>query len=237
MRYSIITPVYNKMDITGKFIKNLSRYLTPDGELVIVDNASQDNTQVTINLLKVQYPRMNLTYYRSEKNLGFGTANNIGVKLAQSDNLFFFNNDVELLASPFETVLAYFQKHERIAVGPRLVNFPTGWNDIWNEIALIPYLEGWCFAIKKQWFEMVGGFDEHFFLDYEDIDLCMRLHLAGISMAQLTLPVFHPISGNSFRQLPEGRAFHTKNSIEYFQKKWNFTLKKSLDELFQFNRN
>ena len=45
----------------------------------------------------------------------------------------------------------------------------------------VRWLSGACLIIKKSVFEKVGGFTEDYFLNYEDIDLCRKLELAGFS--------------------------------------------------------
>jgi N-acetylglucosaminyl-diphospho-decaprenol L-rhamnosyltransferase len=43
----------------------------------------------------------------------------------------------------------------------------------------VPWLLGAALAIRRAAFEEVGGFDTSFFMYYEEVDLCFRLHQAG----------------------------------------------------------
>lgn len=43
----------------------------------------------------------------------------------------------------------------------------------------VPLLSGCCMVVQPQAFRAVGGFDERFFLYFEDYDLCMRLISQG----------------------------------------------------------
>lgn len=231
MRTSVITPLFNRSDLSAKYIADLCGYLTDEDELILIDNASTDNTEEMIKVLKHHYPKHKVIYQRNSQNLGFGTANNIGARLATSDTLIFLNSDIYIKGDILSIIYGYLQEKSRVCVGAKLVNFPTGWNNIWDKIGLIPYVDGWCMGIRKHIFDMVGGFDEQFFLDYEDIDLSLRLTMSDVALAQLTLPVYHPINGSSFLNLPAERFEYTRKSIEYFGRKWGFTIKEGVNGL------
>jgi GT2 family glycosyltransferase len=133
----------------------------------------------------------------------------------------FISNDVKIFGDVITPTVQYLLENSNTAVGPRLLNYDTGWNSF-KEVSLIPYLEGFCFALNKRNFNLIQGFDENFFLDVEDLDLCYRLHLAGISLAQISLPLMHQLGG-SFSELGVPRDSITQQSYKYFMQKWGLT--------------
>jgi hypothetical protein len=89
---------------------------------------------------------------------------------------------------------------------------------------------GACILIKKETFEEVGGFDESFFYNYEDIDLCLKLHQKGYKIIYSPKSVlFH-----YYKATRKGDNEHAiKDEIDlknrkilYF--KWNKWLRKTL---------
>lgn len=217
---SIITPVFGKSHLTAEYIRELIPYIRPEDELIIVDNNSPDNTLAVLNTMKRQID-FDLTIYSHSKNVGFGGANNIGARLARSDKFLFISNDVQILGDVVGLVDNYLSENPRDAIGPRVLNHDTGWNTF-KETGIIPYIEGFCFAVRREVFNMVGGFDDNIFIDMEDLDLSYRLHLAGIGLAQVNMPVMHSLGG-SFSGLSNPRLDYTLQSQAYFMKKWNLT--------------
>ena len=91
---SIIIPVFNKIEYTKKCLETL--YENTQGnsfEVIVVDNASIDNTQDY--LLQTSHQYKNLSILRNSKNLGFAKACNQGARIAKGKYLVFLNNDTE----------------------------------------------------------------------------------------------------------------------------------------------
>jgi GT2 family glycosyltransferase len=220
MNVSVITPVWNRMDWTMRFLhQNWQRYrMRPDIEFIIIDNGSVDNTR---RILAQWQKRMGdqLITIRNDENRGFGPANNQGAEAARGDVLIFLSNDVVLRGdymALIEETLA--RDSSRPLVGAQLYKHDTGWNRFNGRT--IPYLAGWCLACTAPTWQTLGGFDEQYVpCDYEDIDLSMVAAKKNVPLKEVALPLEHAF-GQSAQSLTGGRAAVTHHNRELFIEKW-----------------
>jgi GT2 family glycosyltransferase len=135
----------------------------------------------------------------------FAAMNDLGARHATGDVLVFMNDDVEPLDSGWLTaMLAHANRREIGAVGAKLI-YPSGaiqhagmvigimegaghlhrntfGSPYWNWLPFtrnVSAVTGACLAIRKSVFEELGGFDESFPVNYNDVDLCLRARQAG----------------------------------------------------------
>ena len=169
---------------------------TVDLDVVVVDNASSDGTAAAV---AERFPEVRVV--RSEENLGFGRAVNRGVETVDTPIVILVNNDVVCEPDFVERMLAPFAD-DRVGLvagvllqhdAPELVDSagieldPTlrSWDRLWNRPAaeladgapLGPC--GGAAAYRMRAWREVGGFDDAFFAYWEDVDLALRLRLAG----------------------------------------------------------
>lgn len=215
---SIITPVWNKSDLTHQFLfKNWQLYKNrADVEFVIVDNGSTDNTnKILAQWVEVMGGRLTVAVRQS--NIGFGPGNNLGATEAAGDTLVFISNDV-IPKGDYITAIEQGVKDD-VLIGPQLLDYDTGWNKFGD--TLIPYLGGWCLACNRATWDKIGGFDERYVpCDYEDIDLSYTAQQKGIELTAIGLPLQH-LFGQSAVNLEGGREKTTLKNRSLFMKKWN----------------
>lgn len=74
----------------------------------------------------------------------------------------------------------------------------------------VDWVSGACFLIRRSTFEIVGGFDERYFMFAEDMALCWSLSRRGFRVATLPEAIVTHIEGLSRRQAPRAmvRAHH-----------------------------
>ena len=116
---SIITVNFNGKKLTAELLNSIAEQSFRDFEVIIVDNASTENPAEYFNK---NYP--NAHFIRSEKNLGFAGGNNLAVKEARGQFLFFINNDAEITEGCLEKLVKLLKhKSEAGIVSPLLCYF------------------------------------------------------------------------------------------------------------------
>lgn len=90
----------------------------------------------------------------------------------------------------------------------------------------VAYVSGADLMIKKSLFDKVGGFDSHFFMYWEETDLCLQLHRLGYKITALPNHKIIHYGGSSFQNsssLPSYKKLALQyESMCYFRKK-NFS--------------
>jgi GT2 family glycosyltransferase len=166
-------------------------------EVVVVDNASSDGS---LDWLRRQGPRLKLV--EAGRNLGFAAGNNLGFRSAGGRHLVMLNSDTRVRPGWLRALVAAVAPGVG-AVTSKLV-FADRPNVIQNAGLLLlsdgsggdrgsgeedrgqygsrEDVFGFCGAaalLTREALEDVGGFDERFFMYYEDLDLSWRLRLRG----------------------------------------------------------
>lgn len=126
---SIIIISYNTEKITIDCLKSIIKSLKNSSlkyEIIIVDNASKDNSVSSIKKLKSEIKNRNLkiNLIENKENIGFGPANNQAVKLAKSDYLLFLNSDIIVLNASIEKLYNFYKQNEKLFnfLGGKLLN-------------------------------------------------------------------------------------------------------------------
>jgi GT2 family glycosyltransferase len=112
MNISIIIINYNLAAEVKKCIDSLlDLKCCTEFEIILIDNHSEEESIITaIEKLK-QNQKLDLTFIRTEKNIGFGNACNLAAKLAKGDLLFFLNPDTVIKKNIFDPVINYYKKN------------------------------------------------------------------------------------------------------------------------------
>ena len=222
---SIIIPVYNKYNFTKSCINDLL-HLPADHEIIIVDNASTDETQKSLEDNK------EILYYRNSENLGFAKACNIGYGLSSAPNVLFLNNDIRVKSEKDSWTQKLLKWCPHALVGPTMGQLDNSLNFVQEANRVLPgksYLSGWCLASSKDNFkkleitrkeenEFPQIFSEEFGLAYfEDTDMGFRARKLGIPFQVVEIPVVH-FGKQTSKQLNTAQLY--QNARKIFVQKW-----------------
>ena len=165
---------------------------------------------------------------KNDKNLGFGAANDIGVKSSQGEYLFFLNNDTESPSDMLEKLIKFKKDKNLNIVGPRIVNAkgidPLDGSFLQLDVLASPgpgsrlfYVEGCSLIIGRDDFAKLGGFDEKYFMYSEDTDLCWRANLFGMRLGICEdTRLVHYGGGSSMETQAKTNQRHTTSSERRF---------------------
>lgn len=102
---SVILPTYNRAHLLERAIQSVLDQTYPDFEIIVVDDASIDNT---VNIIK-GIINERIRYIRHEKNKGAAAARNTGIKLAKGKYIAFQDSDDEWLRDKLEKQIKIFE--------------------------------------------------------------------------------------------------------------------------------
>ncbi len=240
---SIIIPTFNKIELTQGCLRTLyAQTPAPRHEVIVVDNGSTDGTP---EFLRAEETAGRLRTILNAENAGFARACNQGAKAARGQYVVFLNNDTEVQSNWLGALYALGEADPAVAaVGAKLL-FPDGTiqhagvalADCWDHDPLLAFhlfakeksdfplanqrrvyqaLTAACLLVRKSHFDQAGGFDEHFWNGYEDVDLCLRFQERG------WLTVYEPASVVVHYESQSGpaRFLRAADNVALFHRKW-----------------
>lgn len=198
----VVVVTYNNKEYIRPCLKSLVASDYPVST-VVVDNNSSDNT---CEIIEQEFPQINLT--KSERNLGFGLANNLGIRKAMEANadfVFLLNQDAWVnqntitklidtaLEFPTYGVIAPMQMNEDWnTVEPQFESYlhPDNTPDILVQMSTehakgvyqTAFVNAAGWLVSKKCLKQVGGFDPVFFMYGEDDDYVNRMNYHNIDL-------------------------------------------------------
>jgi GT2 family glycosyltransferase len=231
---SIIIPHRNRLGLLQACLGSLRAQTFQDFEVIVVDNDSSDGSREWLR------SRPDLTLLEMPENRGFTGANLAGLAVAKGGLIVALNNDTEADADWLERALAAFQHDPRIgSVASCLVEHsrPHIVDSAGDELnragrgvkigageerslhAQSRYVFGACAGAalyRREMIDEVGFFDDAFYFNCEDVDLCARAQLAGWRCwFEASACVRHHVSA-SHAELKGDAIFYWSRNCELF---------------------
>lgn len=184
---------------------------------------------------------------QNERPKGFGANHNAAFMHSSSGWFCVINPDIELNDNPFPALLAALSSSDAVLMAPLVLN---GWGQLEDSFRYFPkirhlllkffsihyakyplsyhedfvavdWVAGMFMLFVADNFKNVGGFDERFFLYYEDADICTRLWKSGCPVMICTkAKVVHDAQRTSHRNF-QYMKWHISSMALYFGKHWN----------------
>lgn len=215
-----VVPVHNAPELARACIESVLTHVGDRlGRLVAVDDASDAPTVAMLAAL--DHPKLRVL--RTDRNLGYGGAVNLGVANCQAKLVLQLNSDVLAREDFLSPLVAAVQ------ADPKLAGLNPGGNS-YRRYDLPRYakragclvtnhLAGYAFLIRRSVFEDLGGFDPAFGRGYfEDSDLTRRILRAGHWVGMHPGTALHHESHGSFSKRPERRALLEANRLVYHER-------------------
>lgn len=112
---SIIIITYNTQELTLSCLASiLNAKIGVSHEIIVVDNNSSDNTVREIQNFKKSNSRFRIKLILNHENIGFGQANNIGIKQAEGRYVLFLNSDVLIKDVDFIKLISYMDMNQKV---------------------------------------------------------------------------------------------------------------------------
>ena len=201
---SVIIVSFNTKDILKKCLESLIKIRDLDFEIIVSDNGSSDGS---VEMVSSEFGKVKLI--ENGKNLGFAKGNNAARKYVKSDYVLFLNSDTVVNRSALVKTVDYLKTHDDVGSVTCKIVLPSGQldrdtrrrfptplvslkrlflgsvRDYWyldiasTKIHEVDVIQGAFHLTRKKILDEVDWFDEDYFLDGEDIDLCWKIKQVG----------------------------------------------------------
>ena len=198
MKYSVIVPVYNRIDEVRDLLESLSAQTLKSFEVIIVEDGSSEPCKDVVESFA---SRVDVHYY-FKSNEGRSIARNYGIERSSGDYLVFFDSDCVIPPDYFAILDREFNvrpldcfggpdaAHSSFtptqkAISFAMTSFLTTGGIRGGKVQMEKFVpRSFNMGYSRKVYETVGGFREMF---SEDIDMSTRIRQAGF-----TIGLIHP---------------------------------------------
>ena len=238
-RYVVVIPVYNQLDYTVKCLESLRKESVRPEEILIIDNASSDETPVWL----ARHPEYKSVH--NKVNLGCGCAWVQGVVLSpDAEWVVLLNNDVLAGPDAIGALLDAAEREKLLVVSPALLEgaddygfdkFAVGYQQKMSGMIRRGRFHGVCFAVHRSVVEKVGFPDSDRRLGgYEDAEFLFRCRRAGLPVGIVGDSVFHHFGSITQKAIAEKTGQKSLGDRKYFRNRVGSTWRARKMEKFLF---
>ena len=263
-KVSVIILNYQGKDIIENCIKSVINNSYKNIEIILIDNNSTDGSFEIAYTLLNGYE--NKIIIKNEKNLGFTRGYNIGMAHASGELFLLLNNDIILDNYSIQNYVKFFESNKNIGLAegriinklPDIYDFTSNPNIVsifgllheesspkedgtqYSKITRMYSPIGVWPMFRKDVYDIIGGYDEDFFMVEEIRDLAARVWIAGYEVGYVyDAVVYHigrltGVKKNYSNNISDILLFHaTKNSVIFYLK--NYQLKTQIKYIIPYS--
>jgi len=228
---------WNGVSFLEKFLPNVLLCTGNDAEVIVVDNASTDNS---VAFMQEHFPTMRLIL--NSENFGYAEGYNVALSQIDADYYVLLNSDVEVTPNWILPIIDLMKTDDAIAAcQPKLLSYDNrqeleyagagggfidklGYpfcrgrlfqtleqdNGQYDDVREIFWASGACMFVRASVFHKAGGLDKNFFAHMEEIDFCWRVKNLGYRIMYCGKSTIYHVGGGS---LPKSAARKTYLNI------------------------
>jgi GT2 family glycosyltransferase len=239
---SVVIVNWNTRELLLTLLERLSTSPRLATEILVVDNLSSDDS---VTATAKRFPEVVLLPQTTNGGFAFGV--NRGLAHARGEWILLFNTDAELDWNELERFVAAATAEPDAAVfGPRIVDEHgamqvSTWprhrprdylpqalflDRLWRRAPVtargdVDCVSGCVFLLRRDVLQLVGGFDERFWMYYEEADFCERVRRAGRRVCWLPDASFVHVGGLSAAQAAERTFLAFRESCLLYHAAWH----------------
>jgi len=208
---------------SGEKIKKCLDSIDRRIRVIIIENSND------LNIKNLEKEYSNIECILAGANIGYGCANNLGLKKVNTKYALILNPDATLHSSTIENFLKESEKVGKFAIiGPYIQEEKDKLNKNYLKNILpvaVNNAKGFAMFLNMSEFENIGFFDENFFFYFEEIDLCKKLIDKGKKIYLVPSIKIDHSGGASHNQsinneMELSRNWHWMWSTFYYHKKY-----------------
>lgn len=195
-KVTAIVVSYDAGDLLERAVQSLVASDYPNLEICVVDNASPARNRDVLDRVAAYVPVV-----RNSSNLGFGRACNDVARQTDGVYMVFLNPDVVVTRGWLAPLVDAFEADPRVAIASPTTLYPDEPPPAETGVSDTASVPGCSLMIRRTAWDDLGGFDDAFFLYWEDTDLCWRAWSAGWRVVEsFDSLVYHGRGGSSGAQ-------------------------------------
>jgi GT2 family glycosyltransferase len=171
----IVIVNYNQGKKLTPLLSSLLHSDYPNFQILLVDNNSVDNSKSIIE--SFNDPRLKTLYFH--KNVGLCKARNMAARTAKVEYLTFIDPDIVVTPSWLKNLVKQIESDSDIGIVESKIISDVAWGASSSNGALKLYALGASFIIRQRVWAQLGGFDDEFFIGYDDQDFGWKTWLFG----------------------------------------------------------